>query len=152
MYKKISLFFLRVSMGWLMFYAGIVKILDPDWSSAGYLKGAQTFSGLYQWLLRPEVLPIIDLINGWGLTLLGVSLLLGVFVGLSAPLGALLMFLYYFPVLAFPYVGHYGFLVDDHVIYALVLVFLAAVKSGNIWGLAQLLKRFVPIPILKKII
>lgn len=140
--SKISLLLLRISMGWLMFYAGITKILNPEWSSAGYLKSAATFPELYQWFLQPEVLPIIDFINGWGLTLLGVSLILGLFVRLSAPLGALLMMLYYFPVLKFPYVSSYSFLVDEHIIYALVLIFLSAVKSGGIWGLDKYLNKW----------
>ena len=140
--SKISLFLLRVSMGWLMFYAGITKILNPNWSSAGYLKTAATFSGLYQWFLRPEILPVIDFINGWGLTLLGVSLMLGLFVRLSAPLGALLMMLYYFPVLKFPYIAPHSFLVDEHIIYASALIFLSAVKSGEIWGLDKFLNKW----------
>ena len=140
--SKISLFLLRVSMGWLMFYAGITKILNPDWSSAGYLKTAATFSGLYQWFSQPDVLPAIDFINGWGLTLLGVSLMLGLFVRLSAPLGALLMMLYYFPVLKFPYIAPHSFLVDEHIIYASALIFLSAVKSGEIWGLDKFLNKW----------
>ena len=139
--SKISLFLLRVSMGWLMFYAGITKILNPEWSSAGYLKTAATFSGLYQWFSQPDVLPAIDFINGWGLTLLGVSLMLGLFVRLSAPLGALLMMLYYFPVLKFPYIAPHSFLVDEHIIYASALIFLSAVKSGEIWGLDKFLNK-----------
>ena len=140
--SKISLFLLRVSMGWLMFYAGITKILNPEWSSAGYLKTAATFSGLYQWFSQPDVLPAIDFINGWGLTLLGVSLMLGLFVRLSAPLGALLMMLYYFPVLKFPYIAPHSFLVDEHIIYASALIFLSAVKSGEIWGLDKFLNKW----------
>lgn len=141
MYTKISLFVLRVSVGWLMFYAGIVKILNPEWSAIGYMKGAKTFAGLYQWFSQPDILPVINLINGWGLTLLGVSLLLGVLVRISAPLGALLMLLYYLPVLKFPYIGSYGFLIDDHIIYAATLVFLAAIRSGDIWGLDKYLNK-----------
>ncbi len=139
MLSKISLFLLRVSMGWLMFYAGITKVLNPEWSSAGYLKTAATFSGLYQWFLQPEILPVIDFINEWGLTSLGISLMLGLFVRLAAPLGALLMIFYYLPILKFPYVASHSFLVDEHIIYALVLIFLAAIKSGNIWGLGKYL-------------
>ncbi|MEK9194406.1 MAG: DoxX family membrane protein [Patescibacteria group bacterium] len=132
--EKITLFLLRIGTGWLMFYAGITKILTPNWSAEGYLKGAKTFAGFYQWLLNPNILPVINFVNEWGLTFLGVSLILGVFVRLSSVLGAMLMLLYYFPVLTFPYVEH-GFLVDDHIIYALVLVFLAAIRAGRYYGL-----------------
>lgn len=46
-YPKTSLFPLRISLGWLMFYAGITKVLDPSWSSWGYLMSAKTFTGFY---------------------------------------------------------------------------------------------------------
>lgn len=134
-YQKIFLFLLRISTGWLMFYAGIVKILDPNWSAAGYLGGAKTFAGFYQWFLRPDILPLTNFINEWGLALLGVSLILGIFVRLSSVLGALLMLLYYFPVLQFSYIPPHSYIIDDHIIYALVLLFFAANKAGKIWGL-----------------
>lgn len=134
-FEKISLLLLRVSTGWLMFYAGITKVLDPNWSAAGYLQGAKTFVGFYQWLLQPNILPVINFVNEWGLTLLGVSLILGIFVRLSSILGAALMMLYYFPVLTFPYIGQHSFIVDEHIIYALTLLFFAAIGAGRYYGL-----------------
>src|SRR3989338_7218159 len=109
--QKISLFLLRIGIGWLMFYAGITKVLNPAWSAQGYLKGAKTFPGFYQWLLQPDILPIINFINEWGLTLLGVSLILGIGVRLSSIFGAVLMLLYYFPILDFPYPNPHSYVV-----------------------------------------
>ena len=133
--QKITISLLRVAVGWFMFYAGITKILDPNWSAAGYLKGAKLFVGFYQWLLGPGILPVINLVNEWGLTLLGISLILGAFVRLSSILGAILMLLYYFPILDFPHPNPHSFLVDEHIIYALVLIFFAAIRAGRVWGL-----------------
>lgn len=62
-FRRISLFLLRISMGWLFFYAGITKILDPTWTSAGYLNSAKTFSEFYQFLASPGILPWVDLIT-----------------------------------------------------------------------------------------
>ena len=118
-----------------MFYAGITKILNPAWSAAGYLNSAKTFPEFYIWLTTPAILPITNLINEWALTLLGVSLILGIFVRLSSLGGALLMILYYFPILTFPTVKTTAFIVDEHIIYALVFLFFAAVRAGRIWGL-----------------
>ncbi|MEK7567210.1 MAG: DoxX family protein [Patescibacteria group bacterium] len=132
---KISLFVLRVAMGWMMLYAGVTKIIDPSWSSAGYLKGAKTFTSFFQWFLQPGVLPITDFINEWGLTLLGVSLILGIGVRLSSVLGAVLMMLYYFPILQFPYPDPHSYIVNSHIIYALVLLFFAAARAGRVYGL-----------------
>ena len=133
--QKLTLFLLRVSMGWLMFYAGITKVFNPDWSAAGYLTAAKTFPTLFQWFASPEILPVINLINEWGLTLLGVSLILGIFVRLSSLLGTALMLLYYFPVLEFPLIPPHSYLVDDHIIYALVLFGVALTAGHQAWSL-----------------
>ena len=121
-------------MGWLLFYAGITKILNPDWTSAGYLQHAKTFTGMYQWFASPEIIPFIDLLNQWGLTLIGISLLLGAFTRLGAFAGAILMLLYYFPILSFPYAGEHSYIVDEHIIYVLVLALLAMASAGKKWG------------------
>src|SRR3989338_4291584 len=131
--QKISLFLLRIGTGWMMFYAGMTKILNPAWSAAGYLTNATTFTGFYAWLASPALLPLINFMNEWGLTLLGISLILGIGVRLSSVLGAALMLLYYFPVLEFPYLEH-SYLVDEHIIYALVLILFAAFRAGRVWG------------------
>lgn len=133
--QKIFLFTLRISMGWLMLYAGITKVLNPEWSAAGYLKGAKTFTGIYQWFSSPGMIPITDFLNEWGLTLLGISLIFGIAVRFSSVLGGALMLLYYFPVLEFPYVSQHFFIIDEHIIYVLVLIFFAAVRAGRAWGL-----------------
>ena len=135
--QKLSLFLLRLSMGWMMFYSGITKIVNSDWSSAGYIANAKTFPGFYAIFLQTNVLPAVNFINEWGLTLLGVSLILGVFVRLSSLFGASLMTLYYFPILQFPHPNPHAYIVDEHIIYALVLLFLAALKAGRFWGLEK---------------
>ena len=137
-FQKISLFFLRVTLGWMFFWAGITKVLDPAWSAAGYLKGAKTLTWFYEWLASPSVLPIVNFMNEWGLTLLGISLILGIGVRLSSILGTLLMLLYYLVILDFPHPNTHSFLVDEHIIYIFALLLLAATKAGRIWGLEYL--------------
>ena len=134
-WQKIILAVLRFSLGWLMLYAGLEKIFDPMWSAAGYLNNAKTFTALFQWFARPDILPVINFINEWGLAFLGASLILGLFVRLSSILGAALMMLYYFPVLQFPYVSSHSFIVDEHIIYASILVFFAVVQAGKHYSL-----------------
>lgn len=134
-FQKISLWLLRLAMGWLFLYAGVTKIINPEWSAGGYLKSAKTFPGLFQTMLDPAILPFINFINEWGLTLLGASLILGLFVRLSSWLGAILMLLYYFPILDFSYPNPHSYIVDEHIVYALVLVFFAAIRAGRVWGL-----------------
>ena len=135
--QKLSLFLLRITLGWFMLYAGVTKLVDPAWSAAGYLQGAKTFAGFYNLLLGPGIQPVVNFLNEWGLTLLGVSLLLGVAVRLSALLGAVLMLLYYFPILVFPMVGPHAYIVDEHIIYAAALLVLAFFRAGRAYGLER---------------
>lgn len=135
--QNISLFFLRISLGWLFFYAGITKVLDSTWSAAGYIGSAQTLHSFFAWFLQPNILPLVNLVNEWGLTLIGVSLILGIFVRFSAILGAILMVLYYLVVLNFPYVGEHGYIVDEHIIYIFGLLTLATFQAGKVWGLGN---------------
>lgn len=132
---KFFLVLLRLGMGWLMFYAGITKVLNPGWSALGYIGNAQTFSGFFQWLALPQNLGWVNFANEWGLTLIGASLILGIFVRLSSIAGFLMMMLYYFPILKFPYPNAHSYIVDEHIIYALVFLLLAAIRAGRVWGL-----------------
>ncbi|MCR4256569.1 MAG: DoxX family membrane protein [Candidatus Uhrbacteria bacterium] len=133
-HQNIALFLLRISMGWFYFYAGITKVLNPEWSAAGYLKGATSFAWFYGAMLDPTILPIVNFMNAWGLTLLGVSLLLGLFVRLSSSLGVALMLLYYF-ALGFPYPNAHALIVDEHIIYSFALIVLGTFRAGRAWGL-----------------
>ncbi len=135
--SRFFLVVLRVSLGCLFLYAGVTKIIAPAWSAAGYLNGAKNFTGFYQWLAQPAMLPITNALNEWGLTLLGISLILGIAVRLSGVLGAVLMILYYL-ALDFPYPNAHALLVDEHIIYAVALLFLASVRAGRIGGLDHL--------------
>ena len=133
--QKFSLFFLRVSLGVLMLYAGITKVVNPAWSAEGYIKGAKTFAWFYQWLFNLNILPVINFLNEWGLMLLGISLIFGIFVRLSSSLGIVLMLLYYCAALDFPYPDTYSFIVDQHVIYIGVLGLFIFFRAGRVWGL-----------------
>jgi len=141
--QKISLFLLRIALGWMFFYAGITKVLDPAWSAAGYIQGAKTFHGLYQFFAAPGVLPIVNILNEWGLTLLGIALVFGVCVRLSSLLGIVLMLLYYVAILDFPYPNAHAYIVDEHIIYIAGLAVLAAFHAGRVWGLEH---RFARLP------
>lgn len=127
MFKKISLFLLRVGMGILFFWAGWVKVIDPSWTAAGYIAGSKTFAGFYTWLLSPNILPTINFLNEWGLTLIGAALLLGVFVRVASFFGITMMILYYLPI--FPPANG---LIDMHIIYSLVFLVFMAYGSGKI--------------------
>lgn len=135
--RIISLLLLRLALGALYFYAGITKVLDPNWSAAFYLKGAKTFSSFYQWFLDPAILPTINFINEWGLLLIGLSLLFGIFVRVASVGGIMLMILYYFPTLDGVYPNAHALIVDEHVVYACALFVLASFRAGRVFGLEK---------------
>jgi thiosulfate dehydrogenase (quinone) large subunit len=139
--QKISLLALRLALGWMFFYAGITKVLDPEWSAEGFLRGASNFSGFYGWLASPGVLPVVNFLNEWGLTLLGASLILGVFMRASAILGSLLMLMYYIPNLNFPYPNEHSYIVDEHIIYIAALMVLGTLGKNAGWSVKRLFKK-----------
>ncbi len=138
----VSLVALRIAMGWLLFYAGVTKIINPAWSAAGYLKGAKTFTGIYGWFASPGNIGWVNFLNEWGLTLIGLALIFGILTRYASWAGVLLMVLYYFPILDFPYAGEHSYIIDEHIIYALALILFAAADAGKYWGLDAFLPRF----------
>ena len=135
--QKNLLALLRIAIGWLFFYAGITKILNTSWSPAGYLSAPKMFSELYAFLISPSILPVTTFLSEWGLTLIGVALILGVFMRLATVLGAIIMLLFYFPILDFPYPNNHSYIVDEHIIYALVMLVLHVCDAGQAWGLGR---------------
>ena len=128
---------MRLSLGWLFFYAGLTKIINPKWSAAGYISGSKVLFGFYSWLLQPNILPVINFLNEWGLTFIGLALILGIFVRFASFFGALMMLLYYLPILDFPYPNAHAYLVDEHIIYITALLVLFAFRAGRVWGWDQ---------------
>lgn len=88
---------LRVLIGWHFLYEGLSKLVNPDWSSVAFLLDSQGFlSSFFQSLAtNPDVLKIVDFLNIWGLILIGLGLILGLFSRLSIIAGMLLLGLYY---------------------------------------------------------
>jgi|SRR3989344_2972602 len=135
---RTSIILLRLGIGWLLFYAGWSKVVTffteaQDWTATGYILGNVKAGGHpFANLLEPFANNVlVDYLNAYGLLLIGLTLILGLLVRWSAFWGIILMILYYLSI--FP--PEHAFVVDDHVIYALVLIFLAVVGAGRIWGL-----------------
>jgi thiosulfate dehydrogenase [quinone] large subunit len=135
-----SLFSLRVIMGWTFFYAGITKVINPNWSVRGYLLYAipegnpftsvwATMANEWAWLLTP--------LNQVGLTLVGLALILGAFVRFTAFWGAVMMLFYW--IASYPFDN--AFLIDYHMVYVFLLFGLGAFGTGRILGIDQWLEK-----------
>ncbi|MEM7345198.1 MAG: hypothetical protein AAF485_13210 [Chloroflexota bacterium] len=132
--------FLRFAMGWILFQGGLPKVLDPSWSASGYLLHAipegNPFIGFWASLAGS---PLIDGLNAWGLTLTGLGLMLGALVRWNAFWAAVMMLFYWAASLTgglgeFLPLAH-GWVVDDHLLYAVLLFGLGALGAGRIFGI-----------------
>lgn len=96
---------IRILIGWHFLYEGIVKLIDPNWTSTAYLlESTWWFSGIFKALATNQfLLPIVDFLNIWGLILIGLGLFFGLFTRIASWSGALLLLFYY--VAHPPFVG-----------------------------------------------
>ena len=140
---------LRVVVGWHFLYEGVAKLMLPSWSAAGYLKQARgPFAGLFRWLAsQPTHLANADLITMWGLTLVGLLLILGLFTRLASVMGIVLILLFYLanpPLVGYfysiPTEGSY-LIVNKNLVELCALVVILVTGSGRFAGLDRLLHR-----------
>jgi len=80
------LLILRLVVGWHLLYEGVAKLLTPGWTSAGYLRYSRwILADFFGWITsNPEILKVVDLLNVWGLILIGLGLMLGCLTRLAA--------------------------------------------------------------------
>ena len=144
--QKAIIFLLRIFIGWVFLYAGVRQVLSPAWTAMEFLGGAKTFPGFYALFTSPAVLPVVNFLVKWGHTLIGLSLVLGIGVRISSSFAAALTILYYLPRLDFPFVGSVSnYIVEYHLVYALVLVYLGSVHAGRCFGLENWFASLPPI-------
>lgn len=138
---------LRFLLGWYLLYEGIYKILDPEWSSVAFLaESTWIFKGAADWIMSdPGVLNTVDFLNTWGLTAIGLGLILGLFTKVAAIAGCALLGLYYLfnpPFIGLgttiPLEGNY-LLVNKTLIEAIMLLLIAVSPSARLFGLDMLL-------------
>lgn len=131
---------LRLVMGWTFFYAGITKVLDPEWSASGMLlhgiPEGNPFTGIWTTMAN-EWLWLLDPLNAWGLTLVGLCLLLGALVRWAAIWGAVMMVFYWAASLPL----EHAIVIDDHIVYAMLLFGLGAFGAGRIIGLDSVIEK-----------
>ena len=142
--QQLLLVTIRFLVGWHLFYQGLGKYWTVGWSSQGYLENARgPLEGVFESLAaRPGLLAVADFTVVWGLMLVGLLLMLGLFSRTAAVGGFLLLLLFFLaypplPYLGFSVPGPEGFelYVNKTLIEALLLVLLAAFPTGRMAGL-----------------
>ena len=88
---------LRVAIGWHFLYEGLVKLMNPNWSSVGFLLDSRGFleSFFHSLTTNPSTVNIIDQLNIWGLILIGLGLILGFLARPACIFGIVLLAAYY---------------------------------------------------------
>jgi thiosulfate dehydrogenase [quinone] large subunit len=140
--EKAFVFVLRILMAWIFLYAASHQVFNPGWSIVGFLKSTKTFHDLFAVFTTPSAAPVVTFLVEYGHLLIGLSLLVGLMVRVSAVFGTLLMLTYWLAHMDFPYIeNHNNFIVDYHIVYAVVLLYLVVKNAGHVWGLDQIVAR-----------
>jgi thiosulfate dehydrogenase (quinone) large subunit len=140
---------LRVSLGWVFLWAFLDKTFGLGHETAG--KDAWTNGGspTKGFLAFAATGPFKDFYNGiagqawadWlfmvGLLCIGTALVLGIAMRAAAAAGVLMLVLMWTVVLP----PANNLFMDDHLIYAMVLVLITALGAGHTWGLGRTWER-----------
>jgi thiosulfate dehydrogenase (quinone) large subunit len=146
--QAIALISLRITIGWHFLFEGGVKILNPHWTAKAYLLDSGGFlKDFFEMIaVNQNVLSISDQFNAWGLTLIGLSLLLGIFTHYSSIAAMALLLLYYLSHPAFPGIeylfpsdGSY-FIINKTLVELFALLVIFAFPTSHIFGLQRLIK------------
>ncbi len=102
----IAITVLRVVIGWHFLYEGVAKLTSTTWSAAGYMKASRgPVAEFFRWIAsQPQLLDNANLITMYGLTIVGVLLMLGLFTRLAAAGGIAFIVLFY---LCNPFIGYF---------------------------------------------
>jgi len=144
---------LRIVIGWHFLYEGVAKWMQPGWSAAGYLESSRwLLADFYHGMAsRPAVLHVVNLLNIWGLILIGVALILGALTRLASLAGIALLLLYWLanpPLvglgLTMPAEGH-DLIINKNVVEMFALAVVIATSAGQYFGLDRLLTKLIAV-------
>lgn len=148
---------LRVFIGWHFMYEGIIKIMNPAWTSLPYLLDSQGIASSFfvKITQHAALMDTVNLFNEWSLFLIGVALILGCFSRLACIGGMALLLMYYLSHPSFigatymmPFEGSYLW-IDKNLVELAALGVLFAFPTSRIWGLDRLLVKVLPASIRK---
>src|SRR6185295_7882530 len=112
--KSLILYF-RLTMAWTFLYAASHQVFVPGWTVVGFLKNTKTFHDLFAVFTTPTMAPITTIMVEYGHLLIGLSLLTGLLVRVSASFGVLLMLIYWMAHMNWPFIENTNnFIVDYH--------------------------------------
>ena len=136
------IFLLRLALGWTFLYAASHQVFVPGWTASGFLEHTKTFHNFFTIFTAPSIAPVVSFLVAYGHLLIGLSLIFGLMVRVSSAFGIMLMLLYWMAHMDFPYISDQNnFIVDYHIVNALVLGLLIVKHAGHVWGLDALAEK-----------
>ena len=141
--QLVALITCRVLIGWHFLYEGSVKLLNPDWSAKGFLMDSEgLFKEWFFWMANTEgLIETINFLNQWGLVLIGLSLILGMFSKIASISGIIMLAMFYMshpPLIGVDYMmpseGSY-LIVNKNLIELSMLIVLALIPTSRIIGI-----------------
>ena len=126
----------RLLMAWTFLYAASHQVFNPKFSAAAFLGHTKTFHDVYAVLATPAADPVLTFLVSYGHLLIGLSLLVGLMVRVSAACGVALLLMYWTAHMDWPFIENTNnFIVDYHIVYAVLCVYLIVYRAGHVWGL-----------------
>jgi thiosulfate dehydrogenase [quinone] large subunit len=136
--ERSFIFIFRILMAWTFLYAASHQgYFNPKFSVAAFLSGhTKTFHDLYAVLATPSLDPFLTFLVSNGHLLIGLSLLTGLMVRISGAFAVALMLMYWTAHMDWPFIeNRNNFIIDYHIVYAVLCVYLIVRRAGHVWGL-----------------
>ena len=144
-FQRFFLLLMRVVIGWHFLYEGYVKIVSTGWTAAGYLDAVPgPFAGVFELIVENQwMIKLIDWTMLYGLTAIGLFLILGFFTRIAAVCAAVMLLLFYIsnpPFIGVPFMPGEGsyLIVNKNLVEFAAAMVLLVFPSGLIWGLDRL--------------
>src|ERR1700750_1657181 len=136
------IFIFRMLMAWTFIYAASHQAFIANFSVVGFLSHTKTFHDVFVVFTTPSIAPVVSFMVAWGHLLIGLSLLFGLMVRVSTIFGIALLLMYWTAHMDWPFIENKNnFIVDYHIVYATLCVYLIANRAGHVWGLDSWLER-----------
>jgi len=135
----------RISLGWVFLWAFMDKMWGLGFateSSKAWLRGVSPTAGFLKFATEGPLVSfyqslagsgVVDWLFMGGLLGVGVALLLGILLRVAAVSGVLFMLLLYASLMP----PENNPIMDEHIIYALLLIIFTILPSGEWWGLGR---------------
>jgi uncharacterized membrane protein YphA (DoxX/SURF4 family) len=127
--------------------------MNPAWTARPFLEGSRwIFGDLFRWLISGNTgMWIVDTVNAYGLTIIGLALILGLFTRVALWSGITLLLMYY---LAYPPFSGFSYgapsegsylIVNKNLVELFAMILLAFSRSDRFFGFDMLRKKKIKV-------